>query len=129
MPIVWLSLDPRTNNINFYPSSISRKIEDHYTNSLNTMPYNLGEDFFNATIHFHITTNENFYQTTKAKYYDNKQVKPPGFRSVKRIELTSNSNSNVIKIRTKKFINNEWRITNRPFDHEIIVEIPPEVII
>ena len=129
--IVWLSLDPVSQEINFYPRAIAARIEQKYSqyscyNRTILSNIVLGSDFFNATVHFH---NPNgCYQTTPGINLGRYGYKQPGMRSVKRIELTSDIC--VVQIYAKRH-NSEWRITNYPYfaERTFNVQIPPNVIV
>ena len=77
--VCWVSIDPCTGNIDFYPKEFARKIEDSYNSNINYCE--LGSKFFNATVHFR---ENSIYQTTLASN-DSRGRKNAGFRSVKRV--------------------------------------------
>ena len=128
--VIWISLDPLRQQIDFYPRVIAKRIEERYNNRTDyerTISTNilLGSDFFNATVHFdHVGC----YQTTPDINFGRHGYKPRGMRSVKRIQLTSDMTH--IEIYAKKY-RGEWRITNNPNLSERIfnVEIPSDVIV
>ena len=99
--VVWLSLNPIKNEINFYPYQIANKIENKYNQrNINVVSLcELGDDFFNATVYFH--PSNGCYQTTPGINQGIYGSKPPGMRSVKRIELTSTMKD--LEILTKKY--------------------------
>lgn len=110
--VVWGSLDPVRNKIDFYPKTIAYKIEKSYKDYISSgrrdINYcELGSDFYNATIYFPIYLNsKNFYQRTKAIFMGRNGYKPEGFRSVFRLDVSSDKK---YKIYTKKD-RNEGRI-------------------
>ena len=126
---VWLSLDPVRKKIDFYPKIIAARLEDSYIKnkeSHNTANCILGKDFFNATVHFHISGL--FYQTTPEQSLGRAGFKSPGYRSVLRYPIF-NLDENII-VYAKK-IRSDWRITNQEFDSEFkfIEKIPIDNII
>jgi hypothetical protein len=131
VPIIWVSLDPVHQEVNFYPRAIAAKIEQKYNQRSGyerTIPTNivLGSNFFNATVHFH--HHKGCYQTTPGINLGRHGIKPPGMRSVKRIQLTSDMTH--IQIYAKKH-KGEWRITNHPHlaERTFNVEIPSDVVV
>tara|TARA_B110000008_G_scaffold275273_1_gene312409 strand:+ start:456 stop:1523 length:1068 start_codon:yes stop_codon:yes gene_type:complete len=115
--IVWLSLDPHRRKIDYYPKHISSIIEKRFKERdiWNSDKCVLGSDFFNATVHFH--PSGSLYQTTPGMSMGRAVFKPPGYRSVKRIQLRSSNDTN-ISIYTKQ-VQGEWRITNNVIDSEV----------
>ena len=107
--IVWLSVDPVNHKIDYYPKEIAVKIELIYRNfindNLNINKCILGTSFFNATVHFN-NENNNFFQTTPGFGSGRFSGKPPGYRSVRRIELFENNEINI----KCKLVGNELRI-------------------
>ena len=81
--VCWVSIDPCTGNIDFYPKEFARQIEDSYNtrNHMKISSCELGSKFFNATVHF---CENSIYQTTLASN-DSRGRKNAGFRSVKRV--------------------------------------------
>ena len=131
IPVVWISLDPVKQQIDFYPSAIARKIEQKYNQRSSyerTIPTSivLGANFFNATVHFH--HQNGCYQTTPSINLGRHGIKSPGMRSVKRIELTYNNNH--IQVYARRH-NGEWRITNHSHlaERTFNVQVPYGVII
>ena len=126
--VVWLSLNPIKNEINFYPYQIANKIENKYNQrNINVVSLcELGDDFFNATVYFHPCNG--CYQTTPGINQGIYGSKPPGMRSVKRIELTSTMKD--LEILTKKYYK-DWRIINSSNipDKILKITIPTNVII
>lgn len=129
--VVWLSLDPINQKIDYYPRTIARKIEQKYNQRLSyekTIPTNivLGGDFFNATIHFH--HHNDYYQTTPGINLGRSGIKSPGKRSVKRIQLTSDMTH--VEVHAKRH-HGEWRITNHPdlAEKTFNSTIPSDVIV
>tara|TARA_R110002072_G_scaffold244302_1_gene403637 strand:+ start:7083 stop:8132 length:1050 start_codon:yes stop_codon:yes gene_type:complete len=124
---VWLSLDPVNRKIDFYPKIIAAKLEDSYIKNKDTTLSQciLGEDFFNATVHFHISGS--FYQTTPGALLGRAGFKQPGYRSVMRYPIL-NLDKDIIVYATE--IHGEWRITNE-IESEIkfIEKIPIDNII
>lgn len=112
---VWLSVDPVRRKVDFYPKSIAKKIEEEYIKSRNMFPNTcvLGEDFFNATIHFY--SMDIFYQTTPGMSFGRAGFKQPGYRSVMRYPIINNNEKLIIYA---KQIHSEWRICNET-DYEI----------
>ena len=104
MNYLWVSLDPARCEINIYPGSISRKIENDLQNQKDKCV--LGADFFNATIHL---KDSSFYQTTPSVHMGRSGFKAPGYRNVQRIIIEDNENT--IKLYGKK-IHGEWRMVN-----------------
>jgi hypothetical protein len=140
--IVWLSVDPVNHKIDYYPKEIAKKIENEYkkfinnNNDFNNNDFNnnnlinkciLGTSFFNATVHFNKQDN-NFFQTTPGFGSGRFSGKPPGYRSVKRIEFLENDEINILC----KFNNNELRICKDNeinFDKVFKIIIPKEYIL
>lgn len=120
--IVWVSLDPNTNKVIYYPKTIATIIENSYNESkldrnISSSCF-LGSDFFNATVHFNSAGI--YYQTTPGISLGRSSYKVPGFRSVKRCIVTDET----ITIHTKQ-TNREWRITNSEVNSErSYIEIP-----
>lgn len=129
--IVWLSVDPVRQKVDFYPKPISERIEKSFNEQRNSIIRGhpiiciLGSNFFNATIHFHNTGN--FYQTTPGCSMGRNGYKQPGYRSVRRVQVTNNKNITIFT----KLINNELRITNTEIDSDKTFNenIPEEYII
>jgi len=126
--IVWLSLDPVHNEINFYPRDKAYKIENHFRQGRRYIgtPCNLGSDFFNAKVHFQPTSG--YYQTTPSANLGRSGFKAPGKRSVQRIELTPTTTQ--VQIHTR-ICDNQWIITNHSYESEKTynVVIPSNVIV
>ncbi len=82
--VCWVSIDPVTGDINFYPKEFAKRIEDMFTarNHMKISSCELGKDFFHATVHFH---ENSIYQTTMATSDVVRGRKDAGFRSVKRV--------------------------------------------
>lgn len=76
--IVWLSLDPVRGSIDYYPRVFARKLEEAYQRGDDACV--LGQDFFNATIHF-----AEMFQTTPGQHFA-RNYKVPGYRTVRRLE-------------------------------------------
>ena len=104
MNYLWVSLDPARCEINVYPGSISKKIENDLQKQKDKCV--LGADFFNATIHLKDSL---FYQTTPSVHMGRSGFKAPGYRNVQRIIIEDNENT--IKLYGKK-IHGEWRMVN-----------------
>jgi len=129
--IVWLSVDPVQQKVDYYPKKIAERIEksfnEQHDNIIRGVPVTciLGKDFFNATIHF--KNDENFYQTTPGLTLGRAGYKQPGYRSVRRVKVPDNKN---IKVFTKQ-IHRELRITNSAIDSEkdFTEKVPVECII
>jgi len=128
--VVWLSIDPVNNKIDYYPKIISQRIEKSYNERSNfiTSQCVLGMDFFNATINF--TVNGSCYQTTPGIYLGRNGIKQPGYRSVKRIVLNSDNIEKKIVIYSKK-IRGEYRLANCEENYDKIFneKVPDDVII
>lgn len=120
--VVWLSLDPVRRKIDYYPKSLSMRIEEKYQNKM-TLQHDecfLGADFFNATIHF--TSAGTVHQTTPGIALGRAGMKVPGFRSVKRVIVPLDDR---IEIYAKQ-IHGEWRISNpEHYPDHIFREIAP----
>lgn len=115
--IIWVSLDPLRNKIDFYPANIANKIEKAY--NANEENVYLGSEFYCATVNF--TENRNF-QTTPGDSYirSGSNFKQPGYRSVKRFVFTDEelkSKRHYISIMGKR-IHGEWRITDSDTEYE-----------
>lgn len=111
--VVWLSLDPMRNKIDFYPANIADKIEKAY-NSDGENVY-LGAEFYCATVKFDYNR---VYQTTPSDFYVRGGFKSPGYRSVKRITFYDEDTPNDRVFVMGKRIHGEWRITNNNFECE-----------
>ena len=134
--ITWLSVDPVNHKIDFYPFVIASKIEHIYQNFIDNDNNNnnsdinkciLGTSFFNATIHFN-KENNNFFQTTPGFGSGRFSGKPPGYRSVKRIEFSENNEISILC----KFYNNQLRICKDDeinFDKVFKFNVPNEYIL
>ena len=129
--VIWISLDPLRQQIDFYPRVIAARIEQKYIQRSSyerTIPtrLELGSDFYNATVHFH--HRNGCYQTTPGINLGRHGYKQPGMRSVKRIQLTSDMS--VLLIYAKRH-HGEWRITNHPHlaERTFYVPIPSDVIV
>jgi len=114
---VWLSVDPVRRKVDFYPRPIATRIERAFQERDMYVPNQivLGKDFFNSTIHFHISGT--CYQTTPGMLMGRAGFKEPGYRSVKRINI--NSTDEYIDVYSKQ-INGEWRICSTYLDSDII---------
>lgn len=133
--VIWLSVDPVNKEINYYPKKISEKIEQKYIERdiYITSSCVLGDDFFNATVHFH--QNGTCYQTTPGISMGRAGYKKPGYRSVKRIEI--NRDQTHIRLLIQQ-IHGEWRICsnqdtisneiNEEFDKKLIININNSII-
>ena len=113
---VWLSIDPVRRKIDFYPKPIATRIEKAFQERDIYVPNKIviGKDFFNATIHFHISGS--CYQTTPGMSMERGGFKQPGYRSVKRFNI--NSSEEYIDVYSKK-VNGEWRIATSELESEI----------
>lgn len=113
---VWLSIDPVRRKVDFYPKPIATRIEKAFQERDVYVPNKivLGNDFFNATIHFHISGS--CYQTTPGMSMGRAGFKQPGYRSVKRFNI--NSTDEFIDIYSKK-VYGEWRIAANESESEI----------
>ena len=127
--VCWLSVNPCSNKIVFYPKEIAIRIEQAYINHNPDVICTciLGADFFNTTVHFH--PNGSCYQTTLGFSMGGGRFKQSGYRSVKRVII--NPNNDYVTVCTKE-IYGDWRITRNEdvlsavrFD----VTIPSEYII
>lgn len=129
--VVWISVDPVRRKVDFYPKPIAERIEKSFNeqsdNIVRGIPIScvLGQDFFNATVHF--KNDGNYYQTTPGFSMGRAGFKQPGFRSVRRVPVPDNK---IIKIYTKQ-IHGELRITNTEIDSEkdFSEKVPNECII
>lgn len=116
--VVWLSVDPVRRKVDFYPKPIAERIEKSFNeqsgNIIRGIPITcvLGQDFFNATVHF--KNDGNYYQTTPGFSLGRAGYKQPGYRSVRRIPVPDNK---TIQVFTKQ-IHGELRITNTEIDSE-----------
>lgn len=128
MPAVcWVSIDPVHRNVDFYPRAIVARIEKSYEERDRCVPSAcvLGKDFFNATIHFHISGC--CYQTTPGMSLGRAGFKQPGYRSVKR--FVKDSDSDTITVYSKQ-VHGEWRIVSEiDADIRFNEQIPPECLI
>ena len=94
--VVWASLDPVRNNIDFYPKTIAARIEKEYRNYILSARRGnnfciLGSDFFNATVYFPPAARwpyQKFYQTTPGMSLGRAGFKQPGYRSVIRLDVS-----------------------------------------
>ena len=113
---IWLSVDPVRCKVDFYPKTIATRIEKAFQerNIYISNKLVLGKDFFNATIHFHISGS--CYQTTPGISIGRVGYKQPGYRSVERINI--NSADEYIDIYSKQ-VHGEWRICSNCFDSDI----------
>lgn len=114
--IAWISIDPVSPKVDFYPHNIAKKIEKTFSerNVGNNQYFcELGPDFYSATVHFH--SSGLFYQTTPGLSLGRNGFKNPGYRSVKRIIV---SPERVITVYAKK-VYGEWRITDDETESEI----------
>lgn len=129
--IVWLSVDPVRRKVDFYPKPIAERIEKSFNEQSDDIirgvpkTCTLGQDFFNATVHF--KNDGNYYQTTPGFSMGRAGFKQPGYRSVRRVPVPDN---NIIKVYTK-LIHGELRITNSIIDSEkdFSEKVPNECII
>ena len=126
--VCWLSIDPVRRKVDFYPRSIALRIEESYNHrdSMSLSRCILGNDFFNATIHFH--QSGSCYQTTPGMSMGRAGFKQPGYRSVKRI--VKDPSSSQITIYSKQ-VHGEWRIASNYDDYEIRFDetIPQDCIV
>lgn len=114
--ICWISLDPIRKEINYYPNYIAKKLEISYKNKYDKCI--LGSIYFNATIHFNEFNNH--YQTTPSHLMGRCGLKPPGYRSVKRLEIEDINDP--IEIKAYKFCS-EWRIIREDEDINCLNQI------
>ena len=134
--VYWISIDPVRRKIDPYSKSNALAIEKAY---LERDPYShsekcLGKNCFNATIHFHYSGS--CYQTTPGFSMGRAGFKQPGYRSVKRIELTENQE--FIEVYSKQ-VHGEWRLALDELDSEIkftekilkecVIQSEPDLII
>jgi hypothetical protein len=119
--VYWISIDPIRRKIDPYPKFISQKLEKEYNNRdlFTITSYALGNDFFNATIHFHY--DGTIYQTTPGLSLGRAGFKQPGYRSVKRIIV--NENQNKVTVYSKK-VHDEWRLARSEDDSEYTFNDP-----
>ena len=129
--VVWLSVDPVRRKVDFYPKPIAERIEKSFNEQsgkiISGIPITcvLGQDFFNATVHF--KNDGNYYQTTPGFSMGRAGFKQPGYRSVRRMPVPDNK---TIEVFTKQ-IHSELRITNTEIDSEKTFneKVPDECII
>mmetsp|Transcript_58403 Transcript_58403/g.126847 ORF Transcript_58403/g.126847 Transcript_58403/m.126847 type:complete len:387 (+) Transcript_58403:94-1254(+) len=125
MRVAWLSVDPVRPMVNFYPKTMAIRLEAAL--KANAGKCELGADFYNATVHFY--TSDGMVQTTKAQGMGRHGYKPPGYRSVRRVEIFEESDR-ALKIfsRRKGY---EWRIVNTEAEaeHAFQETVPEEVLI
>lgn len=114
--VYWVSIDPIRRKLDVYSKVNALKIEKAYLerNIYDNSKIDLGNNCFNATIHFHYSGS--CYQTTPGFSMGRAGFKKPGYRSVKRIELEENQE--YIEVFSKQ-IHGEWRIAFNEFDSEI----------
>lgn len=130
--IVWLSVDPVRNKVDYYPKHISEKIEKDLIENTNCITRGikssciLGRDFFYATIHCN-NNNNIFYQTTPGLSMGRAGFKVPGYRSVRRVVVPGDKKITIFC----KFINGELRITDNEINSEKTFNetVPNEYII
>ena len=125
--VCWLSIDPVRKKIDYYPKAIAMRIEKEYDKRDVYAPSAcvLGNDFFNATIHFHHSGS--CYQTTPGMSMGRAGFKQPGYRSVKRVLQPITGN---IIIYSKQ-VHGEWRLALSEYDAEFTFQhcIPPECLV
>lgn len=116
MYCVWVSIDPVRRKIDFYPRAIASRIEKKYKerNVNESSCCILGKDFFNSTIHFHHSGS--CYQTTPGMSMGRAGFKQPGYRSVKRINISQGDE--YIEVFSKK-VQGEWRLALNQIDSDI----------
>ena len=119
--VYWISIDPIRRKIDPYPKTISQRLEKEYNKRelFTTTDCVLGNDFFNATIHFHY--DGTIYQTTPGLNLGRAGFKQPGYRSVKRIVVDENQNN--ITVYSKQ-VHREWRLAYSEVDAEITFNDP-----
>ena len=127
-PVYWCSLDPINCVINFYPKIIAERLENDY--SKGNEKTILGADFFDATVHYDKNI---LYQTTKATIGPRGYNKHPGYRCVKRVELTNYiENDSINYIHYNIYKNGRyWRFIDDPSlcEKTLTGKIPHDVII
>lgn len=107
--LVWLSLDPVRNKIDFYPKVFAEQIERSFAEWSASSEDSVGEcelglDYYNATLHFH--PRGMIYQTTPSVCLGRVGFKPAGYRSVKRCVLDDLSEK--IELHSRR-VGGEWR--------------------
>lgn len=114
--VYWISIDPVRRKIDPYPRIISQRLEKEYNKRdlFTTTDCVLGNDFFNAIVHFH--NNGTIYQTTPGLSLGRAGFKQPGYRSVKRIVVDEDQNNIIVY---SKQIYGEWRLAYSEVDSEI----------
>tara|TARA_B110001452_G_C15235449_1_gene427768 strand:- start:2049 stop:3152 length:1104 start_codon:yes stop_codon:yes gene_type:complete len=126
--VCWVSIDPVRRKLDFYPKAIASRIEKAYGERDPWQPSAcvLGSDFFNATIHFHVSGS--CYQTTPGMSMGRAGFKQTGYRSVKRATKPATGDSVVV---FSKQVHGEWRIALTESDSEFKFEerMPSECIV
>ena len=126
--VVWLSVNPVKRQLDFYPKAIAMRIEKAYGERDPWQPSTcvLGSDFFNATVHFHVSGS--CYQTTPGMSMGRAGFKQPGYRSVKRATKPASGDSVVV---FSKQVRGEWRLAATEAESEVKFEerMPPECIV
>lgn len=109
--VYWISIDPVRRKIDPYSKSNALVIEKAYLerDQLNNSEKCLGQNCFNATIHFHHSGS--CYQTTPGFSMGRAGFKQHGHRSVKRIVLEENQQ--FIEVLSKQ-VHGEWRLALHP---------------
>lgn len=116
--VYWVSIDPVRCKIDVYSKINALSIEKAFleTSHLMSGEKYLGENCFNATVHFKCFGSDSCYQTTPGINMGRLGFKQPGYRSVKRIILTEDQEN--IEVFSKK-IHGEWRSAFSESDAEI----------
>ena len=126
--VYWCSLDPINCVINFYPKIIAERLEKDYC--MGNEKTDLGADFFDATVHYDKNI---LYQTTMGSYGHRGYNKQPGYRCVKRVEITNYIETDTINYTHYNIYKSRagWRFTDDPsvYEKTLTGEIPHDVII
>ncbi|KAL3916939.1 MAG: hypothetical protein SGPRY_006609 [Prymnesium sp.] len=124
--VVWPSLAPVANKLDFYPSAFALRIESAYAEWIASGKVAngqcvLGADFFNATIEF--IANGKLCQTTPAVDMGEAGRKRAGYRSVKRCKVSKVTQK--LDIFTTMNRNGEWRLCEARDALRVFRECPP----
>ena len=126
--VYWCSLDPINCVINFYPKIIAQRLEKDYC--MGNEKTDLGADFFDATIHY---DKDILYQTTMGSYGARGYIKQPGYRCVKRVEISNYIENDVINYTYDNIYmgQRQWRFTDEStlYEKTLSGEVPHDVII
>ena len=128
--VCWVSIDPVTCAVDFYPSHIAELLETEFASQrvdpLKPTSCKLGVEFFNATVHFHKGC---FYQTTPKSSDREKGFKPSGYRSVQRVDTVTDGD--LLTLWAKE-IHGEYRLTDADdteYKGLVTAVVPKEAIV